>query len=361
MLKNPKAVNEADVEAEAPEALRRALSDVPVLADFQLDTTVRSGPDRGIDFVVNLRVHRQLWKLVCEVKANGQPRIIRDAASQVRAYAHKLGPRAIPVIVTPYLSEEARGLCREMEVNYLDLAGNCRFSFDGVFIERESASRPPVAKRELRSLFKPKSAQVLRLLLRRPNRTWKVAELAQTAGVSLGHISNVTSALIDREWGTRDEAGFKLAKPDALLDNWRDNYEAPSGEVKRYYTVLHGKAFEKAAEHFFEEVSDAAALASFSAAEWLAPYGRVANHYVYATRPALPILRSVFRAEPATRGDNLLVTVLEEDGVLHDALEPHHGIRTTSLVQTYLDLAQAGERGREAADHLREERLTWLS
>jgi hypothetical protein len=265
------------------------------------------------------------------------------------------------VLVTPYLSEEARDLCREMEVNYLDLAGNCRITFDGVFIERESASRPPAAKRELRSLFKPKSAQVLRALLRRPNRVWKVAELAQSAGVSLGHISNVTSALIDREWGMRDEAGFKLARPDALLDNWRDSYEPPPGEVRRYYTTLHGKAFEKAALTFFDEVADAAVLASFSAAEWLAPYGRVPNHYIYATRAALPILRAIFKAEPAAKGDNLVVTVLHDDGVLRDAIEPHRGIRTTGLVQTYLDLAQAGERGREAADHLREERITWLN
>ncbi len=302
-----------------------------------------------------------MWTLICDVKANGQPRIVRDAAAQLQAYVRTLGPRVVPVFVAPYLTEEARGLCREMEVNYLDFAGNCRFSFGSVFVERESASRPPAVKRALRSLFKPKSAQILRVLLRHPNRTWKVADLAQTAAVSLGHISNVTSALIDREWGARDEDGFKLVRPELLLDHWRDNYEPPSGQVERFYTVLHGKAFEKAAEQLFEQVPDAAALASFSAAEWLAPYGRISTHYIYATRRAMPILRSVFRAEPAAKGDNLVVTVLEDEGVLHDTLEPHRSIRTTSLVQTYLDLAQAGERGREAADHLREERLTWLS
>ncbi|MDA4631000.1 hypothetical protein NZA98_07735, partial [Escherichia coli] len=31
----------------------------------------------------------------------------------------------------------------------------------------------------------------------------------------------------------------------------------------------------------------------------------------------------------------------------------------TSSVQTYLDLAIAGERGAEAADHLRKEKLSW--
>lgn len=40
-------------------------------------------------------------------------------------------------------------------------------------------------------------------------------------------------------------------------------------------------------------------------------------------------------------------------------IEPAPGIICTSAVQTYLDLAQAGERGGEAAKHLRLERLDW--
>jgi hypothetical protein len=352
-----------DSELEAKDAVRRVLVEVPLIKGIRIDAEPRGarGPDRGVDFVARMQVNRQSWLVVCEVKSNGQPRIVRDAAMQLRAAASQFGAKAVPVLVTPYLAPEARAICRELDVGYLDFEGNCRITFDGIFIDRESSSRPQVTKRELRSLFKPKSAQVLRLLLLRPNRTWKVTELAEASGVSLGHVSNVTSALIDREWGSRDENGFKLTKPDALLDNWRDNYEAPPGEVKRYYTLLHGKAFEHAAAQLIDEAGDAAALASFSAAEWLAPYGRVPNHYLYVRREAMPVLRKVLRAEPAAKGENLIVTVLDDDGVLRDTVEPHRGIRTTGLVQTYLDLAQAGERGREAAEHLREERLSWLS
>ena len=42
-----------------------------------------------------------------------------------------------------------------------------------------------------------------------------------------------------------------------------------------------------------------------------------------------------------------------------DTVEPAPGVACTSPVQTYLDLSKAGERGREAADHLRQERLQW--
>ena len=42
-----------------------------------------------------------------------------------------------------------------------------------------------------------------------------------------------------------------------------------------------------------------------------------------------------------------------------DAVDVGSGLRATSLVQTYLDLYRGGERDREAADHLRAERLPW--
>ena len=57
-------------------------------------------------------------------------------------------------------------MCEEQGVGYLDLEGNARIAFGGVFIERVVADKPVAQQRELKSLFKPKSAQVLRAMLR---------------------------------------------------------------------------------------------------------------------------------------------------------------------------------------------------
>ena len=59
------------------------------------------------------------------------------------------------------------------------------------------------------------------------------------------------------------------------------------------------------------------------------------------------------------KGENVIVVRLYDDDLFRDAAEPAAGIICTRAVQTYLDLAAAGERGREAADHLRRERLQW--
>jgi len=63
------------------------------------------------------------------------------------------------------------------------------------------------------------------------------------------------------------------------------------------------------------------------------------------------------KLERASRGTNVFVAVPKDDGVFIDSYEPAPDVRSTGLIQTYLDLSQAGDRGREAAEHLRKIRL----
>jgi hypothetical protein len=65
----------------------------------------------------------------------------------------------------------------------------------------------------------------------------------------------------------------------------------------------------------------------------------------------LPI-RQVFeapgRAEsfaPASKGENVAITVSKDLGLLADTIEPAPGAVCTSPIQTYLDLSHSGERG----------------
>jgi hypothetical protein len=300
-------------------------------------------------------------RLFCEVKPSGQPRHVRMALTQLRNDIVHREQHATPVLIAPYLSHDAQALCREQNVGFLDLAGNARLIFGSVFIERQVANKPVAERRELRSLFKPKSAQVLRVMLRDPRRAWRVTALAEAAAVSLGHVSNVRSGLLAREWARVSDDGLFLSRPGALLDAWRTSYEPPAGTHATFYTTLHGSAFEGVARQVLHQDggSGLAAFASFSAAQWLAPYGRTGTHYFYADAAGLERLRLALKLSSIAKGENVLVTVLEDPGVFRDTVEPAPGVICTSPVQTYLDLAIAGERGREAAEHLRHERLAW--
>ena len=345
-----------NIEGQATQALRLLLGQVPAIQLVDLECH-ESGLGQGTRIVLHIDVSGRSHALVCAVKSTGQPRHVRVALLQLRHEMAQHTQDVTPVFIAPYWSPAAQALCREQNVAFLDFEGNARLIFDSVFIERQVASKPAVNRRELRSLFKPKSAQVLRVMLRNPRHAWRVMDLAQAAAVSLGHISNVR----DREWAQVSEAGLFLSAPDALLDAWRDAYEPPIGKRLGFYTTLHGSALEDAARRALSStgVDGRAAFASFSAAHWLAPYGRTGTQYFYADEAGLEQLQSVLKLSKISKGENVVVTVLKDSGLLHDTEEPVPGAICTSPAQTYLDLANAGERGREAADHLRRERLIW--
>jgi Transcriptional regulator, AbiEi antitoxin, Type IV TA system len=349
-----------ELEGQAAGALRALIEQVPAikLKDIQVEP---QDADRGVDILAHILVAGRPHVLLCEVKANGQPRHVRMALLQLRNYLAHFGGEATPIFIAPYLSPEAQALCREHEVGFLDLEGNARLVFGGVFIDRLVSNKPPAERRELKSLFKPKSAQVLRVMLRDPRRAWRVAELAAAAGVSLGHVSNVRSGLLDREWAQVSDRGLVLSEPDALLDAWRDAYQPPAGKRIGFYTTLHGSTFEEAARRVLHADPDKgrAIFASFSAAHWQMPYVRTGMQYFYADDAGLEQLKVNLKLSSPSKGENVVVTVLKDDGLFLDTVEPTAGVVCTSPVQSYLDLAAAGERGREAAEHLRQESLRW--
>jgi hypothetical protein len=346
------------LELRSSEMLRAILDEVPAIDDVEVEFEP-PGQSRGVDFIYRFQLAGQPHVLVCEVKSSGQPRYVREAVHHLKFQSLHFPIRATPVFVAPYLSEQARALCLEAGVGYADLEGNTHLVFDSVFIDRKVDSKPPTERRELKSLFKPKSAQVLRRLLREPDKSWKIVDLAEIAGVSVGHVSNVRKALLERDWAAADAEGLRLTAPDALLDQWRETYEAPAGERIFAYTPLHGAVLadhiQKAAGHPGARVM----LASFSAAQYLAPYGRSGADHLYVDRAGYTALRQELEIGPVQRGSNLEIVVLHNDGLFRDAVEPVLGVWATSPVQTYLDLSASGERGREAADHLRAEGVRW--
>ncbi len=149
--------------------------------------------------------------------------------------------------------------------------------------------------------------------------------------------------------------------PDGLLDAWRASYTSQSRDRRRFYTALHGREFEDASRVALrtEGASGRIALASFSAANWLAPYLRTSTHYFVADSQGLRHLQKTLRLAPVSQGENVMVTLVKDSDLPLDTVEPAPGAICTNPIQTYLDLAIAGEQGAEAAEHLRREALAW--
>ncbi|MBI3371015.1 MAG: hypothetical protein HY017_04545 [Betaproteobacteria bacterium] len=371
MLKKLK-ISGKELEERAIDHMRHLLAPLPIAAKrLQIEQQPSIHGPRP-DFLVNLGSGSEGWTLVCEVKSDGQPRNIRYAALQVRDYMSRglKNQRLYPVVIAPYISPASQAICKEMEVGYADLAGNSHLAFGDIYVDRQVAENPFHRRREQRSLFSPKSARVLRVLLTNLLRPWKVEELARRSRVSFGLVSNVTRMLVDREFGAAKRGDIRIISPYRLLEEWESAYVPLRSVRKLCYTALHGQKLQAAIEEAFAVNGFAKALSdelpklllsSFSAARWLAPYARVSGEYFYADEDGEQVLINHLKLESVSRGENVVVDCPTDDGVYLENIEPKHGVHCTGLIQTYLDLHATGERGKEAAVHLREQKIdpTW--
>lgn len=358
MLKVPNSVKEAEKRGAAE--LERLLKRIPQIKVKSLRIGAMQ-KDPGFDIQVRIELDGRQHTLIAEVKISGQPRYAREAILRLKVIAARSTPPAIPVFIAPFLTESTRDLCFEQGISYLDFEGNARMAFDSVYLEIASPHKPSTPRREHRSLFKGRSAKVLRVLLSSPERSWKLTDLAQESCVSIGHVSNVQSSLLDREWAERNDLGLSLTAPRALLNAWSAAYERPLLAERRFYTTLHGSTLEEALRDLFRSAKEAVhlAMASFSAAQWISPFGRTATQYFYAEEDKVDLLKGSLRLSSPAKGENVIVWIPKDRDVYFGSAEQSRGIRCTSALQTYLDLMQGGERGREAADHLRRATLSW--
>ena len=366
MVKQEESLKGFELERQAEQVLLDLLSRVPGV-DVDRSPTypqlLPSAPQPDIRFRVSYK--NETFDLICEVKSSGQPRIAYSAIFQLRTQSTLYNTPILLVLAAPFLSKEVRDLCQREDISYFDLSGNARIAFGGVFIEREAADNLFKEVRETKSLFTPKAARILRVMLKEVGSnytpSWRVTDLAEKARVSLGQVSNVGTALVDAGFAKKDEQGLALTAPGKLLEAWLKAYKLPEGEALSYYTTLHGTQLTQALKPALGADRDGGRviLSGFSAAQWLAPYVRSGSTSLYADRQGLDRLKSLLPLSTASRGENVNIRVLVDDGPLDDAVEAADDIWCTSPIQTCLDLSWAGDRGQEAAQMVHQKWFSW--
>ncbi len=363
--------SEKTLGLDAVHAVRDLLANVP---NLQAAGSVRHGDMLGsrhlMDGHIEFEHGGNAYVLVVEIKRSGAPRFVRSGVYQLKGYLAHLGHsgqgdshrRWIPMLVSPYLSPASRSICLDHDVAYLDLVGNAHLAFDNVYIDLAVPDRPKSETRALRSIFAPKAAAILRALLRAPARSWRVAELAEAANVSLGHVSNVGKALLAREWIEKDSNGISLVQPGALLRNWREEYRKPAGHHVSGYTLFHGEQFTKQLSGTLnaEQQHPRAVYSLNSAAQWFAPFARGSTYSFYADEPGARMLKEALELTRVEKGANVTVHIPNDESLLEDAVQPMPGVFCTSPIVTYLDLWLGSDRDREAAHHLASKCFPWL-
>jgi hypothetical protein len=348
-------VKEDKLAREAAEQLTAALREVPFLAQ----TSVRQESTRGdsrLDFILTVRSESINRRLVCEVKSSGQPRIAREACLNLVDYSRS-DKRDYPVFIAPYIGPSAAEICDQYQVGYFDFAGNCRLTFDQVYIRTEGFPNPSVQKRDLRSLYSPKAERVLRVLLTAGRRTWRMQELANESDVSLGQVSNVKKLLSDREWIESEAEGFRLRSLDSavlpVLTEWTENYRIERSTSSEYYSLKPVPQMEAELVEASRRLKSQLAFSGFSGAVRFAPTVRYQRITAYALGN-VPELAERTGLKQVSSGANVAILEPYDAGVLYGVKDVDRA-PVVSPIQLYLDLSQTKGRGEEAAAAILEE------
>jgi len=339
-----------NLENQARNAISQCLGRVPFINVVSWEKCLDSGI--GIDFIVTLTVSERKQDLAIVVKSNGQPKTAREAINGLLRQL-SLRPDFSGVFVAPYVSSQTAEICRQEGVGYCDFAGNCRLTFGGVYIEQSGNPNPLSEKRALRSLYSPKAARIIRVILNNPRKNWKMQDLAREAEVSLGQAANVKKLLDSRELIEKTEEGFTLREPFSLLSEWSQNYVFRKNRTRDFYSLKTIPDIEAEITEACERNKITYALTGFSGAARFTSAVRYQRVMAFVDAEEDQLLK-LFEVKEVSSGANVTLLMPYDAGVYY-GVTTKEGSRVVSPVQLYLDLIGFKGRGEEAANALLEE------
>ena len=329
----------------AYKSVKDCLSDISFINSINSDASFNESKP---DYIFHVETLLGRKKLYVEIKDNGQPRYARALVEKLSLFNKT--PENYWIFVAPFVSEKTGQLLRESGIGFVDFAGNCYISFEGVHIQKEGKKNPFLTKRKFKSLFKLKASRILRVLLSDPNRPWKLEQLAKEAQVSTGHVYNNKEELLDREWAHFDNKGLKLDEPESLLQEWCNEYQAEEKPCTNFYSLLAPSELETRIKMSCNDLKVRYALSGLAGAFRLAPFVRY-RRVTFYLEDKIDELAKIMDLKSVTSGENVTVITPLDDGVFYN-LDRIGEMPVVSPIQLYLDLNVLGDRGKEAANFI---------
>jgi len=309
------------------------------------------------DFVAKVNVGKVSKILLGEVKSSGQPRYLRQVIARFKETSIAEA-NIYFVIAAPYVSPRGMEICQRHKVGCVDLAGNCYLEFDGVYIERIVEEKPQRVKRRIKNLFAPVSSRIVRAMLEEPDRVWKLTELAEATGASLGQTYNVSEKLAAEGFARKSaRPGVKLTDSAGLLDTWREEYDiARLNEVHSFHSSERDPVRVMArVKQAAEKLGGKYAFTLHAGASLVAPYVRFNDAHFYVGSK-LQTWADALGLHTVEFGGNVHLLQHYDEGVFYRLRFPQ-GMAVVGNIQLYLDLYRYPARGREQAEFLREQEI----
>ncbi len=261
------------------------------------------------------------------------------------------------LLVAEETTAEARAILEEHGIAVVDGLGNAHIELPGLLFHLEGHRR----QRQSRpTRLTGKAGLVAQALLLHEDRDWQVQDLAEEAAISLGLAHRVLARLEAEGVITAEGKGRnrvrRVTNPTALLDLWaEENVERPTRTIGHLLAQTPRQLIKEVGANLGRGGVDYA-LTGAAAAALVAPLiTAVPVVDVWVTATAAPgELHEAARTEPVQDGQNVVFLQAKDDTPLAFR-EQVENLWVANRMRLYADLRRDPRRGREQADHLREE------
>jgi len=359
---NDQPMSAAQLEHALAAKLRELLGQVDWLRSAKV--VLHPVPDAGFDLLATVPLANGKEAALCvECKRELRPNLFRQLVERPDSPLNQTGV-VVKVLALPWVSPRIAELCAENGWSWFDLAGNHRIDVPGwLHLERTGGQPVYSPPRPTANLSTPEASRVIRALLAPKNagKRWTQRDLAdhfkylvkpikEIPETSLGLANKVIRHLRDEAYVEESADGLFVNNPLKLLFAWRNVYRFDRHERRGYFTLLQGQRLRDAIFEF--GYCHWTAYASFSAAEFQAPYVRQNKTWLFVDQQEISRLEEIVEAKPVDSGENIVVLIPYDDGVYYmsDPGTAANHLDCTNPVQTYVDVWHSGGRGQEAAE-----------
>ncbi len=340
------------------------------LPEVQVKSVVLAAPfcpgsEIRADFEVRLEVRGHPLRLLIVEKNYASPRDVLSFARKLHAsLPDSEATPCLPMLIAPALPMSSREILREQQIAYGDSGGSLYLPFAGALFYIDKPV-PKSARRNTRNVYKGKAAHVLHTLLHAPDRAWHVNEMALEAGVFPSTVHDVFQILEEHLWVERRGKGPEgvrlLRDPGAILNAWREEYSLKQYDVRSFYGWSQTPAGLRAAlDSAMEEAKAEYTLTLSSGAELVAPFVTTVEKLSVLVSETMPfsLISDRLKLEPVEEGANIHFYLSKTRAPFLYRRRVQE-VWVASDIQLYLDLWASPARGKEQAEHLRKEKLSF--
>lgn len=312
-----------------------------------------------IDTVLTIEyVNKDKTNIVIEFKNTSFPKTIEESCKQLKSMNLNL----YCIILAPSFSKKSASICINNNIGYLDSAGNCFINFDNVFINISGEKNVNLPKqRGLTSIYERSSvvsSKILRLMFSDIHRKWKLSEISEKVGCSIGQVAKVKKFLLDNIQITQTKDGIELRNPEEILKEWASVYHKKENEVIECYSLDDVSEIEAKLAMMKKEIGIDYYLTGFSGGSRYQPIIRYHKVHCYIMSENIEKVMKYLDCKRVKGGSNIDF-IIPYNNCIFDFSEEKNGSSIVSPIQLYLDCMGLKNRGEELAEAILEKDILY--